>query len=608
MASMKLKLLFVVALLSGVVIGSEVFEMAEDGAMESANPERNALKAVAGLKQRVKGATSPGQVKKIMSATIRKAVSKEAARRPKKGSVKKLLKKAAKMEKKVSRKKRPARAAKKPNKPNKKLLLLKRKAAEEKFKTAAAERMAAHQKRKAAEEGAKATAANAMKAKYKAKAKVTKTAAPAAAAPKAAAAVAAVSKSGRYPAHHKSVREIQSMEAEAYDAAAALKVKEGNALARLAAQKQGKSGSSVIRKDMRRETGDKQQLKIDRQKLSALVGQAGQALRKAKTHPFSKSALTAVVDMRRKVKAQKMRVIHLATKVKGDIGLKKRDMAKPIRPARASKRATKRVAKLTKKTKKYDLKHPNLKHMTKKQVKYWANKRLKWRSVDRLKKTRIMSKIFAIKQQEASTLTKMNELNTRISMKSKGVRAGMLRQGKTAIVSGEIIKPKANFHLRTTFQGKKVFNKGRAKVLDPPIRDPRTDRLKKMNNNGIKRKMASIGKSTSKQLARARSAARESGKAPHQKNRATFGLKTMRRGLRKNKSLMLPGSGSNAGGNDELGDDDSSENTSDDGESLLRHRIEADESQDAAVDNDADIAMDSLDTTIDASDVDNTRD
>merc|ERR1719313_1320140 len=143
--------------------------------------------------------------------------------------------------------------------------------------------MAAHQKRKAAEENAKATAAAAMKAKYKAKKKVAKKAA----APKAVQAVQAP-KSGRYPVHHKSMKEIQSMEAEAYDAAAALKVKEGNALARIVASQARKSGTSLVRKDMRRVSGDKQKLKIERRNLSMLVGKAGQALRKAKARPFSK--------------------------------------------------------------------------------------------------------------------------------------------------------------------------------------------------------------------------------------------------------------------------------------------------------------------------------
>jgi hypothetical protein len=581
--------LIVFALLSGVVIGSEVSELADDATLESAsrNPERSALKAVAGLKQRVRGATSPGQVKKIMKDTIRKAVTKEAAQKPKKGAVKKLLKKAAKMEKKV-----PNRAAsKKKSVPSKKLLLAKRQAAEEKFKTAAAERMAAHQKRKAAEENAKATAASAMKAKYKAKKQVAKKVAKKAAAPKAVQAVQAP-KSGRYPVHHKSMKEIQSMEAEAYDAAAALKVKEGNALARIVASQARKSGTSLVRKDMRRVSGDKQKLKIERRNLSILVGKAGQALRKAKARPFSKSALTAVVNMRQQVKTAKERVISLANNVKGDVRVKKSDMAK-----RLPRKATKRVAKLTKKGKKYSLKHPDLKHMTKKQIKYWANKKLKWRSVDRLKKTRIMAKVFAIKQQEATTLTKMNELNTRIGMKTKGVRAKMLRQGKTAIVNGELIKPKAEFHVQSTFQGKKVFNKGRAKLLDPPIRDPRSDKLKQMNNNGIKRKMKSIAKTTAQQLARAKSAATESGKMAHQKHPSTFGLKSMKTAVLKNKSVAPT-----------LGDDDSSDDTSDDGESLLIHKIDQDEAQDAAVDNDADIAMDSLDTTIDASDVDNTAD
>merc|ERR1712144_133595 len=107
----------------------------------------------------------------------------------------------------------------------------------------------------------------------------------------------------------------------------------------------------------------------------------------------------------------KQLVITLSNRIKGD----KAQGKKGRKPGKAIVAKSKeRARKATKKGKKYDLKHPNLKHMTRKQVKYWANKRLKWRSFNPLKKTRIMQRVFALKQQEAATLTKMNELNTRI--------------------------------------------------------------------------------------------------------------------------------------------------------------------------------------------------
>jgi len=369
--------------------------------------------------------------------------------------------------------------------------------------------------------------------------------------------------------------------------------------------KGGVQNTQQIRQDFQKERGDRSRLSAARKKLRILVRRARRSLRKAEARPFSTSAVSQVVKMRNSVKTMKDRVVRLAGAVKGDVKLKKMDMKQVSGKSgkKIAKKAKKRVAKLTKKTKKYSLKHPDLKHMTRKQIKYWANKRLKWRSFNPLKKTRIMQKVFALKQQEAATLTKMNELNTRIGMKTKGIRAAMLRKGETAIVNGQLIKPKANFHIQSTFQGKKIANKGRSSLLNPPTRDTRTDSLKKYNKSGLKSKMKKITRSTAKQLARAKSAAIETGKVAHKKHKSTFGLKTLKKGVIKNKSLLKLPKGDL--GDDDSGDDESELSTQDD---AFRQHLEEDEAEDAKVDNDADIAMDALDTSIDASDVDNSRD
>merc|ERR1712216_820886 len=283
-------------------------------------------------------------------------------------------------------------------------------------------------------------------------------------------------------AAQKSPIQLRSMEAQAFEAAARLKQKEAQALAKVAALKSGQDASKQVNAAVASEATDKGALGRAKAKLQKLVTSANRSLRRAQAKPFSKSALKAIVKKRGEVKVAKMEVIRLTNKLKGDKATVKRD--KPS--SKIAKKASKRVAKISKKGKKYDLKHPNLKHMTRKQVKYWANKRLKWRSEDPLKKTKVMAKIFKVKNQEAKTLEKMNELNVRVGMKSKGIRASMLRKGRTAIVNGELIKPKAKYNVKRSFQGSKQRNDPK---LMPPTRDPRKDKLKKLSGKHLVAKM-----------------------------------------------------------------------------------------------------------------------
>jgi len=271
-----------------------------------------------------------------------------------------------------------------------------------------------------------------------------------------------------------------------------------------------------------------------------------------------------------------------------------------------------RVAKVkaSRHKKKYSLKHPNLKHMSKKQIKYWSSKkRMKkiYRSVDPMKKTRVMQRIFAMKEREAETLRKMNELNTRIGMKTSGVRAALMRKGMTAIVNGELIKPKANFHLKHTFQGQKSKDP-RTSV---PIRDPKQDRRKKLTLNGLQKKMASVMARNSKQANEARAALVNVGK-PIGMRQGRLKIADLKKSVKANakrigrggRSSTLSMNSSNRGGNNELGDDnEESESEMDD--ERAEDDVKADDAQDDQLmakedegaeddDSDVDIVEDSL--------------
>jgi len=122
----------------------------------------------------------------------------------------------------------------------------------------------------------------------------------------------------------------------------------------------------------------------------------------------------------------------------------------------------------------YDLKHPDIRHMSDKQIEYWANKKMKWRNDDPMNRNKVMAKIFQVKNMEAQTLTKMNEVNTQIGMNTTGVRATMLAKGENVIVNGELVKPNPSFHLNHVFQGQK----GRDPQTEENGRDPEQDEQK----------------------------------------------------------------------------------------------------------------------------------
>jgi hypothetical protein len=418
----------------------------------------------------------------------------------------------------------------------------------------------------AAEEEAKAAAAKKVTAEEVAK--------------KSAALKVAAKENAR--AASKSPEQLRSMEAQAFEAAAKLKTKEAEALSSLAAMKGADGTKKAAKKAVASEATDKVKLTRAKAKLQGLMKSANSALRKAQAKPFSKSALKAIVKKRSQVKSAKQLVITLSNRIKGD----KAQVKKGRKPGKAIVAKSKeRARKATKKGKKYDLKHPNLKHMTRKQVKYWANKRLKWRSEDPLKKTKVMAKIFKVKNQEAKTLEKMNELNIRVGMKSKGIRASMLKKGRTAIVNGELIKAKAKYNINRAFQGQK----GVDPKLSPPTRDPRTDKLKKLNGKHMLNRMKKNTKKMAKAINAAKSARKDNGKPINKKkvNR----LKALKKAVKKNKQVI-------AKKPTELGDADQ-----DDDEIASQDEADAD----AAIERGDDDAMNddtAVDMAMDANDVD----
>jgi len=323
--------------------------------------------------------------------------------------------------------------------------------------------------------------------------------------------------------------------------------------------------------------GDKSAVQAQRSKLRALVSTAKGALSKAKAQPFDKRALKKVVSMRLAVKRNKEKLIAMAKHesldqkkvvalkklkfVKKKVAAKKKLAVKKVvalkKLAFVKKKfaAKKKVAVLKKMfplkngkptlvpkaaskaavpgTKKNTVRHPaDPNHLDKAQIKYWANKKMKYRSGTPLKKTQVMAKIFAIKQQEANTLTKINEVNIAQGMKSKGVRAGMMNKGKNVIVDGELIKPDTMVKLSTA----KTFN-GPAPDprLNPKSRDPRTDKMKQMTKAQLRAKVAKDSEYFSKQIDQAR-AAREPMK-PSKPDKSMSLLKSLKSTVKKQKAL-----------------------------------------------------------------------
>merc|ERR1711968_287470 len=119
-------------------------------------------------------------------------------------------------------------------------------------------------------------------------------------------------------ASQKSPLELRAMEAKAFQQAAQLKIREGEALARVAALKSGSDLKHSEDTDIAKETSAKGALHEAKVKLHHLVEQATAALFEAKAKPFDKSALQQVIHMKERVSEAKANVVRLASSVKID--------------------------------------------------------------------------------------------------------------------------------------------------------------------------------------------------------------------------------------------------------------------------------------------------
>lgn len=374
--------------------------------------------------------------------------------------------------------------------------VMNRKVAEEKAKTATALRIAA-------EENAKARTADKVAAEEEAK-------------KSAAQKVMAKEQAG---AARRSPTEILAMKAAAFRKAADLKTKEALALEALAGLKSVKRARNAATDTEEKKEMDQDKLSDAKARLRSTVKKAKRALAIAKEKPFDKGALKRVVQLRAEVKTGKEEVETKSEQVKADETneqkaekrvdrLKQRaDGDKPLKPLEA----VEKIVDEKKQSEGYKLRHPDVNHMSKKQIKYWANKKMKWRAENPMKKTRVMQKIFQVKNMEAQTLTKMNELNIGVGMKSDGVRAAELRKGKSVIVNGELIQPNAvqAVHTQHAFQGQK----GRDPQTDNKSRDPSLDKLKQMASGSLKTTVREELKRADKQVDEAINA-----RAPQSKN------------------------------------------------------------------------------------------
>jgi len=278
----------------------------------------------------------------------------------------------------------------------------------------------------------------------------------------------------------KSPQELHALEAKAFGEAAELKIKEGQALAKVAAIKSGTDLKKRTNGAMAKKGVEAQDLAEAKRRLTKLVKKATAALDTAKAKPFDKAALKAVIDIKKLVKEAKEDVMRMSADVKQEsatvAGLQAKEAARDGTDMPSAKSSDDDKIRS-----KYDVdnkmesknleNHAESRKWSNKEVKYWANKKMDWKYDDPMNKNKVMGKIFALKNMEAQTLTKMNEMNTQVGMNSTGVRAGMMAKGETVVVGGELVKAKPSFHISQTFQGQK----GRDPMTENDGRDPDRD-------------------------------------------------------------------------------------------------------------------------------------
>jgi hypothetical protein len=544
----------------------EPFELGETrrgGGMT--NPGHNHNKAMKNLKTEVEGAKSPKDAAAKMKSTISKAM-KSKEKELLSGSMPKKVEKRPEPPKPKPRRKKPYRSNTRE---------LKQKEGEEKAKVKLAKsrglRLAVQQKnaesqsrhrlnmkKMDAEKKAATATAKRMAAEENAKTVTVDNVAHKEAKKYAWTKAKATTRDTKPRAAGKSPEEVNALEADAYKQAAALKVKEGLALQRMAALQQQDSLQAAGEKAEDKAGDDENALESAKTRLKGLVSRAKNALSNAKSKPFDAAALQRVVKMRAVVKQGKQQVLRLSKTEQTDKKIVKKIMKKQERtkPKQESSRKSSRSMEKGPAVapKKNTLRRPDVKHMDSKQIRYWANKKMKWRAENPLKKDKVMAKIFAIKNREAATLTKMNVLNTGIGMKTTGFEAAMLKKGRNVIVNGELIKPSAmdKVRVRSTFQGKKGVNPR----LYNKSRDPKTDKKMTMKSKDLDKKVASISDTANKEINAARDIA--SGKVHPRGTAPGTGLKDLKKAIKANKAIVPDAEVKTHAGPDEheLGDDD----------------------------------------------------
>jgi len=520
--------------------------------------------AINDLKKDVQGATSVKQVKSSMKLTIQKAMadkkadllekaSKAADENTEKAAEKKAERQArrdieeeeTKARQKAEERNAEAEAAKA------KLMLEKKqvKHARDAIANSAKGESLMYQ-RKAAEEGAKTATAERIAAEERAKTSAAERVASEEEAKKAAALRLTQEEQAR--AAQKSPLELHAMEAKAFQQAAQLKIREGEALAKVAALKSGSDLQHTEDKDVAKEATAKSALHEAKVKLHHLVERATAALFSAKAKPFDKSALQEVIDMKEKVSAAKAEVVKLAQSVKVDKesvrhdedeiktteGKEEQENEEDIHHDEGKENDPEEerseFEKDEKHEKHFDLKHPDIRHMTDEQVKYWANKKMKWRNEDPMSKNKVMAKIFQLKDMEAQTLTKMNEVNTQIGMNTTGVRASALAKGENVIVGDELVKPNPSFHLNHVFQGQK----GRDPRTEEVGRDANEDDMKSVSDEDLEDEVRQIHANGQKQVDVAIAARTPPYARPGSQMAPVNGLLDLKKSVKQNMNLM----------------------------------------------------------------------
>jgi hypothetical protein len=349
-----------------------------------------------------------------------------------------------------------------------------------------------------AEERAKIATANRIAAEEKAKSAAALRLAAEEDAKKAAAIKATSEEQSE--AAQKSPQELHALEAKAFKEAAALKVKEGEALGKMAALKKGTADHQAETDDESDKAKVSEQLVEAKTDLASRVSEAKEALGKAKAHPFDKKALQEVIDVKAKVEDAKGEVTRLSAEVSDkevqieeDKKHEEVDEDDEEEPEKVSEKVShpgengeedpqhnegsgedghgkvhETVTQMEDNNMKKD---PETRHWTEQEIKYWANKPVKWTYEDPLNKNAVMGKIFQIKDMESQTLMKMNELKVADKLDPDGPNAKALADGHDVIMGGEIIRANPKFHMKHVFQGQK----GRNPRADVEARDPDRD-------------------------------------------------------------------------------------------------------------------------------------